>query len=435
MPLLVRYGVVVTSEDGDLPGSRTVTCQIPFTTPVSVTGNVSDVGILASIDRTQHYEPDVMIAVHESGLRRDAVCIDGGGNVGLLAMALARFAPDGQIYSFEPGRENGAFLAANLEANHITNVELVALGLWNEAQVLHLQSDEHHPGGAFVSETGDGFTTAEEITTVRLDDWVAERGLDRLDLLKLDIEGAEPFALLGAAETVARFRPLLLVEFNPGAVQRLDPSRSPWDFYRDLTKQFEVISYIREDGTTVDIISKQHLSRVLVRKGYVDLLCRPERRGAKAQLRQWIRSGREMLLLLAQYNPFRPSPQAFLAHPSYEAEVLSRHLRLTSGERAKVGVRIKNTGPIWFNSSYPNHPIHAAYHWADSGGNIVERDGLRTEFPSPLGPMRSATFDIVVLAPEVPGDYTLVFSLVQERFAWADELRPDIAVRVAATVS
>lgn len=425
----------MTPEDDDPLRSKSVTCQVPFTTPLRVTGSEKDVGVLASIERTQHYEPDVLIALHESGLPPDAVCVDGGGNIGVLAMALARYAPEGRIYSFEPGRKNSAFLAANLRANQITNVEPVPLGLWSEPRVLQLQSDEHHPGGAFISETGDGFSTGEEITTVRLDDWVVERRLDRLDLLKLDIEGAEPLALRGAAQTVARFRPLLLVEFNPRAIQRLEPSKSPWEFYRYLTQQFAVVSYIREDGTSIDITSKHHLNLVLVRKGYVDLLCRPNRRSLRAKARQWIRSGREIFDLVARYNPIRPSPPGFLAHPSYRAELLSKHLRLAPGERAKVRIRVRNTGFIWFNSTYPDHPIRASYHWADSSGNIVERDGLRTEFPSPLGPMRLATFDLAVLAPGVPGDYTLVFSLVQERFAWADELRPDVAVRVLATVS
>ncbi len=50
---------------------------------------------------------------------------------------------------------------------------------------------------------------------MRLDDFVASRGLERVDLIKIDVQGAEPLLLQGAMRTLAEFGPDLLVEVSP----------------------------------------------------------------------------------------------------------------------------------------------------------------------------------------------------------------------------
>jgi FkbM family methyltransferase len=54
-----------------------------------------------------------------------------------------------------------------------------------------------------------------EVPTHRLDTWVRQRDLARIDLIKLDVQGAEPMVLAGAQETIERFAPDLLVEVSP----------------------------------------------------------------------------------------------------------------------------------------------------------------------------------------------------------------------------
>ena len=64
---------------------------------------------------------------------------------------------------------------------------------------------------ASVVPTGTGHLTVSMRT---LDDWATEQDLQRVDFIKLDVEGAEFFVLAGAEQVLARFRPLILAEFD-----------------------------------------------------------------------------------------------------------------------------------------------------------------------------------------------------------------------------
>jgi FkbM family methyltransferase len=415
-------------------GMRTAACHIPRAEPLEVSGSDDDIGVLASIERTGCYEPDVLTALHDLGIDRDAVLIDGGGNIGVFAMALARYAPEGQVYSFEPSAENRAHLCANVAQNGIGNVEVVPQGLWRESAELHLQVDPRHPGGAFVDEQVGAADTSEAVEVVSLDEWCDARGIERVDVIKLDIEGAEPFAVEGAARTIRRFRPRLLVECNPGALRRLQPDSSVGDFFRQLRALYPVVAYVRENGATTDVPSVWFLRRVLNRKGYVDLICLPTRRGWRERPRKTARWVSEYAQLLWRYNRFRPSPQAFAVEPSYRATFAERSLRIEAGERRQVEVRVKNTGAVWFDSWFPFHPIYASYHWLDRDGAVVERDGLRTALPRAVRPGRSVSIPLEVVGPQEPGEYQLAFGLVQEQFAWLTDLRPELLVSIPVEV-
>jgi hypothetical protein len=53
-----------------------------------------------------------------------------------------------------------------------------------------------------------------------LDLFFEQHNIDRLDLIKMDIEGAELRALRGGTESIRRFRPVILIELNPGTLER-----------------------------------------------------------------------------------------------------------------------------------------------------------------------------------------------------------------------
>jgi len=57
------------------------------------------------------------------------------------------------------------------------------------------------------------------VDAVRLDDWVAEAAPARIDLIKIDVEGSEMQVLSGGRATLARYRPLLITEYNPACAE------------------------------------------------------------------------------------------------------------------------------------------------------------------------------------------------------------------------
>ena len=124
----------------------------------------------------------------------------------------------------------------------------------------------------------------------------------------------------------------------------------------------------------------------------------------------------------------------FLYAASYDADFGVDELVGPAGGAVTVPVRLRNTSQVWFSSSFPNHPMHASYHLLDAQHREIEHDGVRTVFPAPLGPGRRADLRLAVALPAAPGDYVLVFALVQEGFAWSDELRPDLVRHLAVRV-
>jgi O-antigen ligase len=100
---------------------------------------------------------------------------------------------------------------------------------------------------------------------------------------------------------------------------------------------------------------------------------------------------------------------------SYEGP---RQIALRTGERTTVSVVVTNTGRTTWNTR-SSQPFLLSYHWllADSD-RVVSWEGLRTELSGPVAPGARTTIAARVQAPRLPGEYRLMWDLVQERRLW-----------------
>src|SRR5262245_47047510 len=126
---------------------------------------------------------------------------DVGANVGLYSLLAGAVNPQAAIHAFEPTTEVFDALIENLRLNKFSNVltNRTAVGRTTGKSFLHLcaGSDGSNEGMNYVSsESISRSDTAVEVVSV--DDYCRTRGIDSIDLLKLDIEGGEFEALLGA---------------------------------------------------------------------------------------------------------------------------------------------------------------------------------------------------------------------------------------------
>jgi FkbM family methyltransferase len=141
--------------------------------------------------------------------------VDAGANVGQYTLlAASRVGPTGMVYGFEPVPANFARLEAHLRDNRVTNVRASRLALWHEPGEVRLGLTADAVGNAGLFSVG---TSASSMVTAPAEpfDAFAERvGIGRVDLVKMDIEGAEWAALRGMRRTFDRDRPLLLMEVS-----------------------------------------------------------------------------------------------------------------------------------------------------------------------------------------------------------------------------
>lgn len=139
--------------------------------------------------------------------------IDAGAATGLFAVAAAVAFPGATIHAFEPSTRQRIILKRNAKANGVRRRVLVhAVGLWNRTTTLSFRTH----GSISALEAANSLPISlpfnETVSVITLDDWVKKHRPERLDLVKMDIEGAEIEALEGASETIRRFHPLLLVQ-------------------------------------------------------------------------------------------------------------------------------------------------------------------------------------------------------------------------------
>lgn len=167
----------------------------------------------------ERYEPELrVLAPH---LPSGGVMIDIGANIGIYTLVAARLVgPYGRVLAFEPAAEAHETLMANLEANSFTNVLAWRLALTDAIGTARLSHEPDASRNAIL--TGPpGTDDYEEVETGTLDAIDARERLPRVDLIKVDVEGAEELALRGAAGVLARHSPVVIFEVNPEAAARL----------------------------------------------------------------------------------------------------------------------------------------------------------------------------------------------------------------------
>lgn len=135
------------------------------------------------------------------------VVIDGGAATGdTMALFLEQSRRGARIHCFEPTPETYRTLAGNAERQAPAEIHHLNMALSNRTGKAHLQEAFGMTFGNRIG--GDGGRTVETIT---LDDYAERAGLDRVDLIKLDVEGSEMAALQGAEKTVRKFGPKLQI--------------------------------------------------------------------------------------------------------------------------------------------------------------------------------------------------------------------------------
>lgn len=148
-------------------------------------------------------------------IRPGMTVIDIGAHIGYYTRIFSELVgPTGRVLAFEAEPENFDLLHAHVSGAKYKNVEAFPYAVADSAGKL-----TGHSNHSLVDGSPDS-NGAREIETVSLDEFLAGRGIDRADFVKIDVEGAEPLVLAGMHETIARSPQLaMLVELNPIALR------------------------------------------------------------------------------------------------------------------------------------------------------------------------------------------------------------------------
>lgn len=142
--------------------------------------------------------------------------IDAGASNGATSLAFANASKTGKVFAFEPDPTNREKISALLEAETsagnavANNIEIAAFALSDTESQLAFTAGK---GGSSSINRAGSISASGTITVnaTSLDLFVQQNNIERIDLISIDIEGAEALALKGMRETIQRFRPKLQV--------------------------------------------------------------------------------------------------------------------------------------------------------------------------------------------------------------------------------
>jgi FkbM family methyltransferase len=169
------------------------------------------------------FEPHAVEMLRRS-VNPGATVVDVGANIGVYSIESAlAVGPNGRVISIEAAPGHVQKLRENIQLNRMTNVVVVEAALGAAPGEGRLSLPDGDNLGMFTLGSVSG--SQSHLVAVRtLDDILDELGVDRVDFVKMDIEGSEYHALCGAQARVMGDRPTILIELNEVALRRCNSS-------------------------------------------------------------------------------------------------------------------------------------------------------------------------------------------------------------------
>jgi len=187
---------------------------------------------------------------------------DVGASFGIYTLVAARAAgPSGKIFSFEPAGSTFDILRTNVELNCLANVHTFRCAIGEadgEVELYHHRDSSRNSLGRTTAMSG----SSEPVHKTTLSNVLANAGIDRIDLIKMDVEGMEEMALKGSSTIIERSRPKIIIELNPGRASAIGLNADgAWELLRSLRySMYEIAS----GGELLKVIRPpQHLVNVV----------------------------------------------------------------------------------------------------------------------------------------------------------------------------
>jgi FkbM family methyltransferase len=148
------------------------------------------------------------------------VIFDIGANIGTFTTWIAKTFKSGKIYCFEPQRSVFQILCGNAAINNLYNVYAYNIALGNENKRIKITEPNYFHNADFgtfsLVEDVIPEKSSDELTIqVNTLDWFVDYyNVEKVDFLKIDVEGMDLDVLLGALNTIEKFTPVIFIEHN-----------------------------------------------------------------------------------------------------------------------------------------------------------------------------------------------------------------------------
>ncbi len=192
--------------------------------------------------------------------------LDIGANVGQTSLWIAQHLNENKknykIFAFEPHPTTYSKMLNNLGLNPGFKITPVNIGLGSKSSELELVEDcETNSGGFRIGKITDS-KKGIIIPIQTVDSFVVENQLSKIDFIKIDVEGFEYHVLLGAINTLTKWKPTLFIEFCPENLRK------------QQTEPEEILGFLTDLGYEIkDVNSNAKQTDLYTFEGMTDLVC------------------------------------------------------------------------------------------------------------------------------------------------------------------
>jgi FkbM family methyltransferase len=175
-----------------------------FKHPVFIRPGTTDVEVMQQVLLDHEYDFKLPTA--------PKVIVDAGANIGLAAVYLATIFPDATIFALEPERSNFELMVRNTEG--YSRIKALNAALWNvEGQINLLDAHGGHCGFRTSDNSAGPFDAVAKTQAITVDSIMRDQGIERIGLLKVDIEGAEREVFNSSANWINQVE-MIMVELH-----------------------------------------------------------------------------------------------------------------------------------------------------------------------------------------------------------------------------
>lgn len=190
----------------------------------------------------EYFEPE-MCRVFASLIEREDSVLDIGANIGCTAILFGQLAS--KVSAFEPSPSTFQFLEKNVGQSHLANIELFNIGLGEtEAEMKLTRSPRNRSGGYVSNKTHAGGNHIDEKIIIKPGDHVIQE--QRVDFIKIDVEGFEKSVISGLSNTIKSNRPTVILELNHLCLNLFQRTSVP-EFLEFLRDVFPILLAFDED--------------------------------------------------------------------------------------------------------------------------------------------------------------------------------------------
>ncbi|MDX1976152.1 MAG: FkbM family methyltransferase [Pseudanabaenaceae cyanobacterium bins.68] len=203
---------------------------------------LSDLDIGNHIIQSKSYEPHVTHML-SNVLEPSGIFLDLGANIGYFSLLASKIVGcSGKIISFEPNIQNIQLFYSSIVENQFNNIYIYPFAVSDTNQIYKIKS---FGSNGFLEPPKSSQRSGQFTQSVVIDKILQNE--ERIDVIKIDIEGYEPLALRGMNEMVRKHKPVILTEFSPWHIEHRSRSK-PHEYLQEISNHGYCLSVIEQSG-------------------------------------------------------------------------------------------------------------------------------------------------------------------------------------------